>query len=823
MDLPSGRRREYVESRVPKGDTLEDALSLLEGVEDVGEFLEDSPHRTAFNPALPSHIGAYEVSRVLGWGSMGVVYLARQESPDRLVAIKVLRLDASSPVMSRRFEQEGALLARFSDPGIATIIESGSADLGVGEQPFLVMEYVDGLPINKYADEKKLGLRARVKLMVALARSVQHAHSRNVLHRDLKPENVLVRPDGTPCVLDFGVAHLAAEPEGFLTMTATGQVIGTLAYMAPEQARGAQLGFAADLFALGAMLYELVCGELPFDVRGRLPIEALRIIADGDCRPPTQFNNALEPDLEAILLTGLAPEPALRFASVEAFADDLERYLAGEPVLARPPSSLETLSRFVRRNRKLSTTLLVSLVALGALLTWGASSLLRAERATNGAALFSDAHLLSTLEAEARELWPTSSSTIEAFDSWLDRAQGLRERLPHHQRTMQRIQVASASSGRADESMESIWLRGEGVQVVPAIQGMLAELAPEMEKRALTAHSMRQATTLAFKQSWSEARRRVSQDKRFSSFDLLPQEGLVPLGPDPGSQLEEFGLYGFGEVPGRDAVTERISPKAAHTIVFVLIPGGDLWIGAQKEDPASPNYDVGTRIYPEEDGCEGPPTRIRLDPFLLSKYEMTQAQWIRLAGSNTSDWEAGSTQQGIEIGLTNPVETVSWEQSQFYLRRIGLTLPTEAQWETAAGGGAPDAYMMGAHFTSLDGHANWNTHISQERWEGQVVIDEFATHRPVGDLLPNRYGLHDMMGNVWEFCLDNYKVPYHFLEHRPGDGLVICEPDGDASRRGGSSGDSPAHMRLWTRGYRLYNGGDALTGFRPARKLQLVE
>lgn len=246
------------------------------------------------------------------------------------------------------------------------------------------MEFVDGHSICHYAKEHDLALRDRVEPVLGLCRAVQHAHEQGVLHRDLKPDNVLVRSDGTPCVLDFGVVHMASNDADDLTLTVTGQVIGTLAYMAPEQARGANLDDRADQFALGAILYELITGELPFDVRGRLPHESLRIIANAECRAPTQFISSLPGDLEAIPLTTLAAEPVQRYADVKPFAMDLERYLAGKPVHARPRSSLRSLVRFVRRHAMLSAVLLLSLFPMGAIFSWGIKSLLAAERAEGG-------------------------------------------------------------------------------------------------------------------------------------------------------------------------------------------------------------------------------------------------------------------------------------------------------------------------------------------------------------------------------------------------------------------------------------------------------
>ncbi|MFT7667674.1 MAG: sulfatase activating formylglycine-generating enzyme [Planctomycetota bacterium] len=819
LDLPAVDRRAYVESCLPAGGTLEDALSLLGEVDELGDFLERPSCSQDFEPALPATIGDYRVVRLLGWGSMGVVYLATQDSPSRSVAVKVLRMDACSATMAGRFRQEGDLLGRLSHPNIASVFEAGTADLGAGLQPFLAIEFVDGISITKYAEEHQLGVSACVELMVVLARAVHYAHENGVLHRDLKPENVLVSKDGEPCMLDFGVATMAADDENHLTMTATGQVIGTLAYMAPEQARGANLDARADQFALGAILYELLTGELPFDLRGRLPIESLRIIADGDCRLPTQFVRKLSGNLEAILMTTLAAEPVRRYATVEAFALDLEAHLAGKPVKARAPSSFQSLRRFVRRNALLSTVLLFGLFALGVVFAWGADSLIVAERAEGGVALLSDGRLRLALETEAADLWPISSECIPAFDAWLERAYGMRSRVPDHELALGLLEHEASTES---SEMNTLWLRGEGREVLPAIKEMLSELLPEMEGRSRAAQDLRKHTIVTEEGAWAAATVRVAADARFAGLVLVPQEGLVPLGPDPDSHLEEFAVYSSGVVHQRDPGSAKFTPQAQDAVVLVLIPAGDVWIGTQYEEPDGENFDSIVAFKGPGFINEGPPIQINLDPFLIAKFEFTQAQWVRLAGFNPSDWESGAEISGQSIGATNPVETLSWKQVMAFLPRWNLTLPTEAQWETATLAGASNPYMVGDHHMDLGGYANGNTHSSYGQDSSAAIDDGHEAHRAVGSLLPNAFGLHDVLGNVYEFCLDVYKVRYHRLEHRSGDGLVVAEPDGDVSRRGGACGVPPRGLRVWKRDDRREDVRDAITGFRAARGLRLL-
>jgi serine/threonine protein kinase/formylglycine-generating enzyme required for sulfatase activity len=820
LDLPAEERQASVEAHLPPGETLDDALSLLAEMDDLGEFLEKSPTLPPpipFEPVLPERVGSYRVERVLGWGSMGVVYLATQEAPQRPVAVKVLRVDASSPTLAKRFAQEGSVLARLSHPGIASVYESGVSDLGTGQQPYLAMEYIDGVSITRYVKEQALDRRGRVELIVHIARAVAHAHEHGVLHRDLKPENILVRPDGTPVVLDFGVAQATSDDVDHLTLTATGQVIGTLAYMAPEQARGAKLDARADQFGLGAILFEMLTGELPFDVRGRLPHEALRIIADGDCRLPTRQDPTLTGDIEAILMTVLAPEPVRRYTDVDAFADDLQRWLDGEPVIARPPSKFESLQRFVRRNRALTAVVVLGLLATGAGISWATGALFDLRREGAVSLLFSDRRLLAGLEQEAEGLWPTSRATVPAFDSWLERAGELTERLPQHREAMSALEEAGSTRTASGLEFESAWLLDEGTGLIDALEAFSHGLALEVAARQATSRAIYRSTVEDHRDDWRGVAERVRTDPRFDGLDLPPQEGLIPLGPDPDSGLEEFAVWSSGGVPIRDA-GGRFQPREDYALVLVLVPGGDILIGGQQTDAGSASYDLQLKPH------EGPPFSTLLAPFLISKYEMTQAQWRRAYGTIPSDWEIGATIKGKTITGLHPVDSISWQEAVQLLPRLALTLPTEAQWERAARGGTTWTFLMGPEWSDLIGHANWNTHrpvISLE--ELGIADDGYESHMPVGSLLPNRYGLHDVIGNVWELCQDTYKVRYHDLEHRTGDGLVLAEPDGDVSVRGGGSAISPRSARVFARRDILQAGRDAETGVRPARVLVLEE
>jgi eukaryotic-like serine/threonine-protein kinase len=234
---------------------------------------------------LPSSIGPYRIVRLVGEGGMGVVYEAEQKQPRRIVALKVIRSGLGDPRLIRRFEQESLALARLQHPGIAQIYEAGTAEDGFGSQPYFAMEFVRGEPLLQYAEAKHLSAREKLRLMVKICDAVHHAHLRGIIHRDLKPANILVDESGQPKILDFGVARAVDSDAHVTRQTDLGQLVGTLAYMSPEQVLGdpLELDARSDVYALGVTLYELLCGRLPYRLSPKLH-EAVQTIREEESR-----------------------------------------------------------------------------------------------------------------------------------------------------------------------------------------------------------------------------------------------------------------------------------------------------------------------------------------------------------------------------------------------------------------------------------------------------------------------------------------------------------------------------------------------------------
>ncbi len=308
----------------------------------------------ALDAPMPERIGRYEIISILGEGGMGVVYRARQESPARDVALKVIRPGLASRSALARFAHEGEILGRLHHPGIAQILEAGSAGEGSGRQPFYAMELIHGIPVTAYVAEHDLSVRERLELMIAICEAVEHAHERGVIHRDLKPANILVSDTGQAKILDFGIARLTDVDVLTTTMhTGRGQLLGTLPYMSPEQVVGVQddIDGRSDVYALGVIAYEVLCGELPLDLRDKPIAEAAGIICSEEPSKLGTLDRAMRGDIETIVATAMDKDPQRRYQSAGDFRADIERYLRDAPIVARPPSLVYQTRKFARRNK----------------------------------------------------------------------------------------------------------------------------------------------------------------------------------------------------------------------------------------------------------------------------------------------------------------------------------------------------------------------------------------------------------------------------------------------------------------------------------------
>src|SRR6516162_1266215 len=388
-DIPDpDRRRAYVREACDGDETRLAHVEALLAAADAPDSLLDRPAgggpvAAAGQPfsARPGDvIGPYKLVEQIGEGGMGTVWMARQTEPvNRLVAVKLIKAGMDSRQIIARFEAERQALALMDHPNIARVLDAGTTENG---RPYFVMELVKGVPITKYCDEHHLTPRERLELFVPVCQAVQHAHQKGIIHRDLKPSNVMVcLYDGRPVpkVIDFGIAKAAGPKLTEKTLfTELGQVVGTLEYMSPEQAELNQLDIdtRSDIYSLGVLLYELLTGTTPLE-RKRFQavafLEVLRLIREEESpRPSTRLstaeglpsiaaNRGLEPkklsglvrgELDWIVMKALEKQRNRRYETANGLAQDIQRYLADEPVQACPPSAWYQFRKYARKNRR---------------------------------------------------------------------------------------------------------------------------------------------------------------------------------------------------------------------------------------------------------------------------------------------------------------------------------------------------------------------------------------------------------------------------------------------------------------------------------------
>ena len=711
----------------------------------------------------------YELRGEVARGGMGAVMQAWDRDLRRNLAMKVvlgrqgLGAAGASPDLSprdlSRFLEEAQVTAQLEHPNIVPVHELGVDDVG---RAYFTMPLVRGrelktiiAEVHAQADgaerpaEDRWTLRRALGVVLRVCEAVAYAHSKGVLHRDIKPSNVMVGRFGEVYLMDWGLARVKGReglydsdrPEGAeletvrgdladrdpnsTLLTRDGDVVGTPAYMSPEQGRGEAeaLDARADVYSLGALLYHLVSGRAPYqdDVAERRAESVLLDLLDGPPEPLAVLAPETPPDLVAIVERAMQRKAADRYGTASELARDLERFLESVPVQARQASLAHRLRLGYRRHRTLVN------MAAGFALVFGASWI---------AFRVQWAALVDRLSAPGEALFVKRAAIDLARLPSLDVTQ------------TDRVRTWLEDSKRVLDSRENTvegalkFFRQDGDDGGP----MLAELVEELEEiersRPHVATHLDALEGIAARDdsaAWTAALDRLRAHPEFAGFELAPQQGLVPLGPDPESRLEEFWLPASGSDPVRDAEHGRLRLGDDFGLVFVLVPGGSYTYGLLNPKQAE-------RMLERE-----------VEPFLISKYELTIGQARRALPS-----------YGKSGDLRVAATVLDWNQCDRIARAYGCRLPSSVEWEYAARCGSDSLYGTGTpKYGDVKARENirdrdYFEYFSRElNFSGEVAewSDGNVQASRVGAYDPTPWGLHDVYGNVSEWCITDGVAP----------------------------------------------------------------
>jgi len=905
----------------------------------------------------------YRIQEEVAHGGMGAVLKVWDEDLRRHSAMKVMlgsdtALErADRPMVTARqvarFLEEAQVTGQLEHPGIVPVHELGVDAEG---RVFFTMKLVRGKTLRTVFAELARGdgswTQARVLgLILKVCEAVSFAHSKGVIHRDLKPDNVMVGDFGELYVMDWGLAKVldredakdlrlnqdaalaagavqserhdqASDSPDSSFVTMEGDVVGTPAYMSPEQALGdvAAMGAPSDVYAVGAMLYHLLAGRMPY-VRPGESAGNFAIWMRVRAGPPSALEEVAPnapAELVAICERAMARDRALRYPDMAALASDLSAFLEGRVVRAYETGAWAEARKWVRRNRPLASAVagaailaLAGLAGIGYVQTKGREAErvqreradAKAEEAERNERLaraetakvlrLSDVKVLQELKSRAAALWPPYPDQIPELKSWVTQARSLMRNLPDHRTTLREMRsnahgwsdaerardrethpraselaakraerdglIAQLEQGGLTDEARTVTeqrvaeLDPEVVALDELVQArrtwtfdttemqwqhdVLAELIADLEQLEVDllaedavvpgqGWSIPRRLTFAqdleagfaeggrYAQAWTSALPALRAT--YPGLDLTPQLGLLPIGPDPASGLWEFAHLMTGE-PAKRAPDGTLILTERTGAVLVLLRGGTFWMGAQKTDPRGRNYD------PTANSDESPVHEVLLSPYFISKYELTQKQWLRLTGSSPSTYPLGGSGA---TGL-HPVEAVSWLDCMKWLPRAGLALPSEAQWENAARGGTDTVWWTGSQRESLRDSNAVNLADQTAARTGVLWVsiadwpeldDGYGPHAPVGTFAPNPFGLHEVIGNLWELCLDGYDGT--FYQHSPRSDPVAPWKDAPGYvSRGGCFDSSAAQATSAVRLAATPQFADPTLGVRPVRSL----
>jgi formylglycine-generating enzyme required for sulfatase activity/serine/threonine protein kinase len=746
------------------------------------------PPRSAPDPLVGETIaGRYTIVRVLGKGGMGAVYLATDNRlGGRKVAVKVPKLDEEhDAAFLKRLEREAQIAAQFQHPNICPIYDVGT-DHG---RPFLVLAYIEGTSLAEHLDRRKkpFDVVQAVKLVAVVAQALDEAHKTGILHRDLKPDNIMLTREGRPIVMDFGLAKRTDSGE---KLTSAGKAFGTPAYMPIEQYRDvAAIDHRADIYSLGVTLYQLLTGQLPY--RGSL-YQILGALQTTAPTPPSALRPEVDRDLESICLNAMAKEAGERYDSMRAFAEALDLWLKrteSPPPKPPPPGPPPPLGR----GRGAGKRTVVALGVLGLMVLLG-------------------------IVANVATDHGTVRITVDDPEATI------------------RVDGATIRIEKVGEPIE-LTLR-PGTHELLATRGNLVFQTREFTLTRGGRETIRVTYVPPPDQTKTQHREPPPTPSRAVAVAKTEKPPVAP--PEPTPQPEEARPAPPEPVAAVNKTSKPSEPKAqgfaeSIGITIVPIPEGEFWMGSPDSDKDA-----------KDD--EKPRHKVRIRKLQgLSAHEVTVGQFRKFVedtGYKTEGERDGTGGYGIDAKgafkkdprLTwrdpgfpqsddHPVVLVSWNDAKAFCdwlsRKDGRTyrLPTEAEWEYCCRAGTETRFCNGDDPEKLARVGNVADARAKARfpnWTRGIAADDgFVFTAPVGHYEPNAWGLYDMHGNVWEWCLDSYDAKFYDQPPAPDP---LCSAGASARvDRGGSWIFYPQVARSADRGRRAPGVRNINLGFRLAR------